>query len=166
MPLPDRPVDGEDIATDWGQDVHDRVFAAKGCWLHGTLQSVDATLEKLNLDNADDDPGSWLDAANDRAEVPTGAEGLYHVSVDFNSVNGDDGDLVRGFLYLNGANVGAAVGDSQDGVHIVFTLYKMLDLTAGDLLECYAQIRGPGGGSASVLVQSFRTLRATDALGA
>ncbi len=165
MPLPDRPVSGEPIATDWGTEIHDRVLAAKGTWLYGTAQAVDA-LEKLNLDNVTDDPGGWLDAANDRAEVPTDAQGLYLIVVAFNSVNGAaSGELSRTRLNVNGAVVAYASQENEGATNIKFTLVTLVQLTAGDLLECYGEVRG-GSNDATITITSFRALRLTDALGA
>ncbi len=165
MPLPDRPVSGASIATGWGTEIHDRVLAAKGTWLHGTAQSVDP-LEKLNLDNVDDDPGGWLDAANDRAEVPTDAQGLYLIVMAFNSVNGaSSGELTRVSLNVNGVVVAYVSQENDGATNIKLSLTALVQLTAGDLLECYGEVRG-GSNNATMTITSFRALRLTDALGA
>ena len=76
MPDPTRPVAGAPIDTDWGQQIHDRVFQPKGVRSrHNTTQTVGTTFEQLGINTADDDPGGWL--ASDTLTVPAGAGGLY-----------------------------------------------------------------------------------------
>lgn len=166
MPLPDRPVSGESIATEWGTEIHDRVLAAKGTWLTTTGANSVTTIEKLNLDTVADDPGGWVEPANDRAVVPTDAQGLYLLIVDFDTVNGDEGDLTRGKIYLNGSVVANGVADNQGGVHVPFQAVWLGDLVAGDILEVYAETRPTGAAQANVQCVSFRAIRLTDALGA
>lgn len=165
MPLPDRPVSGESIATEWGTEIHDRVLAAKGTWVHGTSQSVDA-LEKLNLDNIDDDPGGWLDAGNDQVEVPPDAQGLYLINILFRSVNGAaSGEYTRCRVNLNGSPIAFQSIENEGGTNVYFAITVLAALTAGDILECYGEVRS-GSNNADILITSFRTLRLTDALGA
>ena len=90
MPLPTRPVADATIETDWGQAIHDYTFAPAGCLVSGSAVSMPSggTLATLDLSTADDDPGGYLDAANDRIVIPTDGEGLYAISAHVNTVNG------------------------------------------------------------------------------
>ena len=48
MPDPTRPVAGAPIDTDWGQQIHDRVFQPKGVRSrNNTTQSVGTTFAQL-----------------------------------------------------------------------------------------------------------------------
>lgn len=160
MPIPDRPVSGATIEAEWGQEVHDDTFTPLGFAAHGgTSASVGTTPGGLHFDVADDDPGGWLDAANDRAEVPTGADGLYLFVVRFNTVNGtaDDTDT-RGYILINGTNTSSVLATNAGGTNVAFVLADMIDLTAGDLISFQAQRRGSGS-NPSVTVLSCKVLR-------
>ena len=157
MPLPDRPVDAAEIATEWGQEIHDRVFAPSGGWFHGTTgTSVGTTFSKQNLSLADEDPGGFLDAGNNQVEVPTGKEGLYTVFVQLNTVNGSAGagQGTRSVLRLNGTNVSYGKEDNNGGTNITFAITWVGVLAAGDILSVYSQRIGAGT-SPDVTVDSF-----------
>ena len=158
MPLPDRPVAGADIETDWGQQVHDYTFAPKGCKISGATRTVNTTPDVVDLSVADADPGGFLDALNDRLEVPTGGEGLYQVGVRLNSVNGDAGTQTRVYINLNGSNYASAIEDNDGGVNIVVALTIPMELAAGDLLKIYGQRRGTGT-NPTVHVLEFTLIR-------
>lgn len=141
MPTPTRPVASAAIATDWGQAVHDDLFAPPGCHLRGAVASVGATVEQLPLETALSDPGGWSVPASHKAEVPTGRGGLYAVSC---RVQADESDAVtRFYLYLNGAAVASqsTIGDGSNVV--VETIVIFLELAAGDELTVWAR-RGTG----------------------
>ena len=75
MPLPDRPVAGADIETEWGQAVHDYTFAPSGCRCTGGAVSVtSSTPVVLPIDTATEDPGGYVDTAANNVEVPVGAK--------------------------------------------------------------------------------------------
>jgi hypothetical protein len=159
MPIPDTPVSGEPIASEWGIDIHERVFAPKGCRVSGggsTVTSAAITIQKL--DTADDDPGGWLDDANDRLVVPTGAEGLYISSVVASSVNGVDGGQTRLFIYVNGSEVSRTLEDHETGLTVTLTIPYIAELTAGDIITYRAKKYGTGA-NPTVTIQSARFLR-------
>jgi hypothetical protein len=158
MPLPDRPVAGADIETEWGQAVHDYTFAPKGCQLHGTTRTVTTTSGQLDLSVADDDPGGFLNAVNDRAVVPSGGEGLYFLDVVMNSVNGDVGDAVRLYVYINGTVWKQQLEDSFGGVNVRIAATGLVALTAGDLITVFGQKKGSGT-NPTVYVISFQLMR-------
>jgi hypothetical protein len=167
MPLPDRPVSGEVIAVDWGQEIHDRVLAAKGAEVNtGTTRTVSTTAAKCHLDVAVSDPGSFLDGLNDQVEVPTGGEGLYLITFTLDSVNGDTTSATRAHLYLNGSSVRQATESNEGAVHVSVTVTSLVALTAGDILSVFAQYRGTSGTNPTVQVTTFQLIRLTDDYGA
>ena len=163
----DRPVSGATIDSEWGQDVHDRVHAPKGCRVHGDALSLStsSSLVTLHLTTADDDPGGWLDAANYRIECPTGAGGLYVVTARINSVDGDIGDKVRAYMLLNGTAIAGDSTDSYEGANQPFTITAMPVLSAGDRIIIRAGKVGSGA-NPSVSVLSLVAARIGDELGA
>lgn len=157
MPLPDRPVDGAEIATEWGQEIHDRVFAPSGCEVYGGSNSgVGTTLSKMELNAVIEDPGGFLDAANNQVEIPTTREGLYTCFVRLRTVNGSAGAGLgtRAFLQLNGVAVSVGKEDNAGGSNVTFNIIWAGTLSAGDLLTVYAQRVGAGT-SPDVTVQSL-----------
>lgn len=145
MPVPDRPVSGALIEAEWGQEVHDDVFAPKGARASGTTSSVGTTPVQLDLSTGFDDPGGWLDAANDRLVVPSGADGLYIGVCVANTVNGtaDDTDT-RIVVYVNGAQRWSAIAPNQGGTNVRVPCVIIGDLAASDVVTVTAQRRGTG----------------------
>lgn len=138
MPDPTRPVAGAPIDTDWGQQVHDRVFQPKGTRVHcllGGASSVGATYEQLALDTADDDPGGWL--GSDELEVPTGGGGLYAYWLRLN-VDGNNGEATRVEIRVNGTGYVSPRFDQDDGVAII-AMAGLIDLSAGDIITVFAR---------------------------
>lgn len=159
MPLPDRPVSGASIESVWGQEIHDDTFAPKGFSAHGgTAATVGGSYAGVHFDVADDDPGGWLDAPGDRAEVPTGLEGLYLFIIRFNTVNGTDGDLTLGAIYINGAIVTSASGSNDGGTNVPFPVVDLIELTAGDVIQFKARKRGSGS-NPDVTIYSGKIIR-------
>ncbi len=168
MALPDRPVDGAEIATDWGQEIHDRTFAPSGCQVHSSSAvSCGTTPTQLNLDVVDEDPGGFLVAASDRITIPTGREGLYQVFVQGNSVNGSAGSgfQTRCFLLKNGATLSTGIEDNAGGTNEVVPITWIGTLAAADQLTVFGQRRG-GGTNPSVSVLSFILVRIGAEIGA
>jgi hypothetical protein len=167
MPLPDRPVANTTIDSDWGQQVHDWTFAPKGADLGTavTTQTVSATIGHLNLDQANDDPGGWLDAANDQAVVPTGADGLYLAVLSINTVGGGAGTKTRGYLFLNGVSYAAVLTENEGGSNVTITIVTFIPLTAGDILQAWAE-RKESGTNPTVKVNFLRLLRVGNEYGA
>lgn len=168
MTLPDRPVDDAEIATDWGQAVHDYVFAPKGCDLTtATTRVVNATAggQHCHLDVATDDPGGFLDAPNDQAVVPTGGEGLYLIDLALNTVNGTAGDQTRAYIYINGVQWKSGIEDNAGGVNVSVTVTGMHALVAGDIITVTAQKKGSGT-NPTVKVTSLQLVRLGAELGA
>lgn len=163
----DRPVSGTTIDSEWGQDIHDRVHAPKGCRVHGDALSLStsSSLVTLHLLTADDDPGGWLDAANYRIEAPAGAGGLYIITARLNTVDGDIGDKVRAYLLVNGGAIAGGAADSYEGANQPFSIATHAVLAAGDRIIIRAGKVGSGA-NPSVSVLSLTATRIGDELGA
>jgi hypothetical protein len=146
MPVPDIPAPHESIASEWGIDVHQRVFAPKGCRVSGAESTVTSAAITIQLlDVADDDPGGWLDDANNRLVVPVGAEGLYNGGVIGSTRNGVDGGETRLFIYVNGSEVARTIEDHETGLTSTLSISLIgLDLTAGDVITYRAKKYGTG----------------------
>jgi hypothetical protein len=147
MPVPTRPVDGAEIATDWGQEVHDHTFAPAGCRVSSSApveMAPAAAYTNMPLDTAEDDPGGWLDAANDRIVVPADRGGLYLMTTRAISDNGEDTDETRVQTRVNGAEVFRTQlgNEGATAVHHVGAL--ILALTAGDIITVRALQVGSG----------------------
>jgi hypothetical protein len=165
MPLPDRPVDGAEIATDWGQAVHDYTFAPTGAVALGGPVTCTSTPTNLPIDVAINDPGGWVDIVNNRLVAPAGADGLYIIMAVFNAVSGTANDTVRGIILLNGTQVITALADSDGGVHVVWNAIALVDVSAGDVFTFQSQKRGSGA-NPSVQVQPASIIRIGAELGA
>jgi hypothetical protein len=168
MTLPDRPVDGAEIATDWGQEIHDRVFAPSGCEVHsGAARSCGTSQTALNLDVVDDDPGGYLSAADDWVEIPTAREGLYHAYAQCNTVNGSAGTgfQTRFHMTVNGTNVSSGIEDNNGGTNVVVPVGWVGILAAGDQIRFTAQRKGSGS-NPDCSVTSFVLYRVGAELGA
>lgn len=168
MPLPDRPVSAAAIESEWGQAVHDYTFAPSGCTVHGaTNTSVGSSLSKMSLSTADDDPGGYLNAANNRLVVPTGHEGLYAVFLKARSVNGSAGAgfQTRASIYKNGSGVAFDNDDNAGATNVIVTVIWIGDVSAGDIFEVYAQKRGSGT-APDVTVDALTIVRLGAELGA
>lgn len=151
MPVPDRPVTLTQIASVWGQEVHDYTFAPAGCQLSGTAVSVaDNTFVNLPIDTAVEDPGGWHDAVNDRAEVPTGKEGLYVVDALFQTDDLDSGASLRCYIYLNGAGIARATEQGDDSVQMHVSVGGIFLFSAGDQITTKAKKIGSAGASVDV----------------
>ena len=146
MPIPTRPVSGAAIASEWGDAVHDQVFSPKASDCGGASTSVLNTFSPFLLDMsvATDDPGGWLDAANDRQVVPTDADGLYTWFCRADSSVGVDGQHIRIYLFLNGAEFTRFQSDCDTGSTITISGMCHIDLVAGDVLTVYAAKKGSG----------------------
>jgi hypothetical protein len=163
---PTRPVSGASIAVDWGDEVHDRTFAPKGTRCNSvTARTVGTPSIKQNLDAALDDPGSWLDVANDQLEVPSGADGLYIGYVAVDSVNGDAGTSTRVSVLLNGTSTWSGTTPNEGGSHVLVTVPIGGNLTAGDIITVFANRLGSGT-NMSVVVDEVFLVRQGDELGA
>jgi hypothetical protein len=166
MAIPDRPVSGELIESEWGQAVHDRVFAPKATLVHGTASTLTGTTSvQLDLSTGDDDPGGWLDAANDRLVVPTGADGLYDMFVRATSTSGVDGQSIRIYLQLNGTGYTTFQSDCDTGIQISITGSGHIQLSAGDVLTVRGQKIG-GGANPQVGVTHYSLICQGDERGA
>lgn len=157
MPIPSRPVDAAEIETEWGQEIHDRTFAPSGCAVHGSTNiNVNTSLSKMTLASVDDDPGGFLDAANNQVEIPTDRGGLYTCFVELNTVNGSAGAGygTRAILKLNGTAVSYGKEDNNGGTNVTFSVVWVGVLAAGDQLSVWTQRIGAGT-DADVTVNSL-----------
>ena len=162
MPIPTRPAAGADVETDWGQEIHDRVFAPKGTRVRGAATSVGSTVEQLPLEEALDDPGGWHTPASHLVEVPTDGGGLYLVSL---RVQADESDAVtRFYLYLNGAAVTGQGLIGEGSTSVAGTIFQPMELADGDQLTAWAR-RGTGA-DPDVRVLELFAIRVGDSLGA
>lgn len=170
MPTPDRPVEGAEIETAWGQEVHDRTFAPKGCRVHGGAVTLpgDHSTVILDLSSVDSDPGGWLDAANDRLEAPADSGGLYSLACRISSTGGEDPDDVRAAVYVNGAEVSRQLEQCATGAQITIALGAglHLELTPGDLVTIRALKVGSSGPNPSASVTVLSVLRLANEYGA
>ena len=147
MPVPDRPVTLTTIDSEWGQAVHDYTFAPKGCEVHSSAAvSVGTSGVKQNIDVADDDPGGFLDAANDQVVVPTDGGGLYVIFMQGRTVNGSIGTgfKTRFALNINGTSVALGNEDNEGGTNLQVPITWFGVLSAGDIVTVFAQRRGAG----------------------
>lgn len=143
MPIPDRPVEDAEIATEWGQEIHDRVFAPSGCEVRSAIAGAVGTSPlQIDLSVAVEDPGGYLGA--DLVEIPTDRGGLYHAFARCNSVNGTVGTGTRFLLYLNGAQVSTGIGSNEAATNVTVPLSWVGTLSAGDQLKVYGQRIGSG----------------------
>ena len=97
----------------------------------------DGTLTKVNLDTADFDSDSGLDATNKRWVVPTGKGGKYFLTYQLRFDSADDFDGCRVSIYINGTSVTSMwwrneYWETHAGTWIT-------DLSAGDYIELYAR---------------------------
>ncbi len=160
MPDPTRPVAGAPIDTDWGQQIHDRVFQPPGVRArHNTTQTVGTTFEQLGCNTADDDPGGWL--ASDTLTVPTGRGGLYAFWIKV-AANDTDTRSFRIEFRVNGTAIGSQRYEHA-GTFISVSFAGMVELAAGDQLEVWAR---NSTGSASMGLAQFDFLMQGTSVGA
>lgn len=158
MPIPDRPVDVAEIETEWGQEIHDRTFAPAGCEVQGaTNMSVGTTLSKMGLATVIDDPGGFLDAANNQIEIPTDRQGMYTLFAELHSVNGSAGAGfgTRTQIRVNGTAVATAKEDNNGGTIVPYSVSWTGILAAGDQLSFYSQRVGAGTSPDVTVVRAF-----------
>lgn len=160
MPIADRPVSGASIESVWGQQVHDYTFAPAGCEVAGTGTLITTTIGIIDLSSVVDDPGGYLDAANDQIEVPTNGEGLYLMTVRWKSGDGITGQGARGAFLVNGSYVAFSEIDlTTSEVTPLPPIALVLQLTAGDILKFAAKRTGSAGGAPYVNVESCQLVR-------
>ncbi len=168
MTTPTRPVDAAEIETDWGQQVHDFTFAPSGCSVSGAINNtVGSTYSKMALANVFDDPGGFLDAANNQVVIPTDRGGLYSANLQMNTVNGSAGSGfgTRTQLRLNGAAIAVGFEQNNAGTNVPFSCSWVGILAAGDILTVYSQKVG-GGTAPDVQVIDLLLYRVGAELGA
>ena len=167
MPIPDRPVSGELIESEWGQAVHDDTFAPKGCRVSGSSAvNISTTYAGLPMDTGDDDPGGWLDGANDRIEVPTGADGLYTLNMQYRTTTGTDGQTVLCSYAINGTPTAAAVVNCLTGQSPQVNLNGVETLSAGDIITVQGRKLASGGATPTLQLMSLTIVRIGQELGA
>lgn len=161
MPVPDRPVSGASIESVWGQDIHDRTFSPKGCFVHGAAATtIASTATGLDLDTANEDPGGWLGGPipGETLEVPTGAEGLYVLSASYD-VAGVDSQFVYISYALNGSFAGAITVAAKSSVTMQGIISAQELLSAGDVLSTQAFKITVTGSACTVRCKSFKLAR-------
>lgn len=161
MPLPDRPVEGAEVETEWGQAVHDYVFAPSGFKVHGaTNTAVGTSFSKHALASVDEDPGGYLDAANNQIEVVTGGDGLWVLFIELNTVNGGagSGNGSRTALRLNSTNIAWGKEDNNGATNVTYNVTWVGLLSGGDILNIWSQKIGSGT-APDITVNSFVGVR-------
>lgn len=161
MPDPTRPVAGAPIDTDWGQQVHDRVFQPPGVRAHqaaGGASAVSGTYEQLGIDTADDDPGGWL--ASDKLTVPTGRGGLYDLDTLI-ATDGDDGEACRVEVRVNGTGI-VSPRFPLENSQIFYPISTLVELSAGDEITVWAR----ASASTSVRVAAISLVMCGTSIGA
>ena len=157
MPLPDRPVPGADIETDWGQQVHDYTFAPSGLQAStSSATAVSTTYLGLDLDTPDDDPGGFLDVANTQIEIPTGKEGLYLLTALFLVTGSVDGQIILAGYALNGTIATRDVIYGETGSTVQGGLAQVSQFSAGDILDFRAKRVGAPNVNVSAVVSLVR----------
>lgn len=162
MSIPDRPVDGAEIATEWGQEIHDRVFAPRGCLVHGSSGVScpnTGALVTVPVTTADDDPGGWLDAAHDRIEAPVGGEGLYTYSARWTTDNLNEADEIRVYLQVNGSSVDRATESGEGSTGIDLSVAGVVVLAAGDQISAKAKKIGSAGAAVTLTLARLTVVR-------
>ena len=160
MPLPTRPVSHASIASVWGQQVHDYTFAPAGMLCSGgtiTAPAADAW-GTLPIDTAVDDPGGYVDTANNRVEIPTDGAGLYVFRIRVSSDDGAATDRSQIRLTVNGSEVYRNTETQEGGDIITLNIGAMVDVTVGDLLRVQARQVGSGA-RASLTLTGFDMVR-------
>ncbi len=166
MPLPTRPVAGAEIATEWGQEIHDRVLAPKGVIAHGAAgRTVSTTPAGLDLDTADSDPGGWL-VGGDIIEVPTGAEGLYLVNPSYYVTGGTTGQEIAATIALNGPIIAGVAIPCITSVSTQGNFSLVLTLAAGDQISAQARKSASGGADPTVQLIGMSVIRIGNEVGA
>lgn len=168
MPVPDRPIDAAEIATEWGQQVHDYTFAPAGCRCTGgevAAPSSDAWVT-LPIDTASEDPGGYVDTSLNRLEVPDGGAGLYLVIIRAASDDGAASDFAQFRLMINGAEyVRSPVRQQEGGTVVSEYLTTSAPLEVGDLLTVQGRQIGSGT-RADVSLTNLQIVRLGAELGA
>lgn len=161
MPDPTRPVADAPIDTDWGQQVHDRVFQPPGVMAHqasGGASSVGATYEQLGIDTADDDPGGWL--GSDELEVPTARGGLYDADLLI-AADGDNNEACRVELRVNGTGY-VSPRFPLESTQIMYPISTRILLSAGDIITVWAR----ASATTAVRVESISLILVGTSIGA
>jgi len=167
MTVPSRPVASTVIETDWGQAIHDYVFAPAGCRVSGgNVAMLTASASRvLPIDTALDDPGGWADLAGNRLVVPTDKAGLYLMSLLAEEVNCPDTAEVRVYLQVNGANAARVTAGGEGSTNIPIAANIQQLLVAGDIIVVQAKQIGTGT-LASVQIAALAVTRLGDTWGA
>jgi hypothetical protein len=137
MPLPTRPVDAAEIATEWGQQIHDYTFAPAGAVCNGgNVANPSGGAEvTLPIDTAVDDPGGYVDVSGNRIVIPTDGGGLYLIRHRGRTDEGDASDETRHILYVNGAEVGRDTQQQAGSTAIALNIIAFEVLSAGDVIN-------------------------------
>ena len=125
----------------------------------GSNQTIaDGTWTKINFDTEEWDTDSAYDSSsNYRFTVPSGEGGKYFYSYSMFISGLDEGEYCQSRLYLNGSSIneGFARSYSQNNIEITVGRAPVIDLSAGDYLEVYAQ--QTAGSSETVSASNFST---------
>lgn len=166
MPDPTRPVAGAPIDTDWGQQIHDRVFTPKGTRVAGgaasSISAVTPSVAQLQLNTAVDDPGGWL--SSDTLTVPVGGAGLYQIFLDVQTDNGSVDDRTYVELRRNGSKAKGFFIEQNGSTAETDDRAFFVSLAAGDTLNVHAG--KTGGLNPDVLVRSLDVIIVASDIGA
>lgn len=168
MPVPTRPVTLADIASEWGQWVHDFTFAPAGVRCTGGAVAAPSASAwvTLPIDTASDDPGGYCDLTGNLLDVPANGGGLYLASIRFGSDDGAAGDYSQFRILVNGAEVLRSPIVEQEGATAVSTyITGALVLTVADEVTFQGRQIGSGTRADLSLTNAF-LVRLGDELGA
>jgi hypothetical protein len=167
MPTPTRPVASAVIGTVWGQQVHDYTFAPAGCIVSGAgiFMLTGNAYRDGSINTADEDPAGYLDAANDRVEVPTDGAGLYAIVLSAITLHGAASDETGIVVRLNGSEIGRVQAGQEDETEVSMNLTLIEPLTVGDQISLRCRQIGSGD-RAAVAVRSLSLVRIGAELGA
>jgi hypothetical protein len=167
MPVPTRPVSAATIASEWGQQVHDYTFAPAGCRVSGVgifMLTANAYRDG-SVNTADEDPAGYLDAANDRVEVPADGAGLYLIILSAITDHGAASDETGIVMRLNGSEIGRVQVGNEDETEVSMQMTLVEPLTVGDQISLRCRQIGSGT-RAAVAVRSLTLIRIGAELGA
>jgi hypothetical protein len=164
--MPTRPSGGGPIATDWGQDVHDRIFDPEGDRITSVTNiTISTTNVKLDLgDGVPGSPGGWLDQANDRAVCPAGKGGVYYVVATVRAISIPLDNACRANVFKNGVSLDemhCSIVGIGSGNAAYNHMCAWLQMAAGDYLEVWANSTSAAG-SQQARVNFLKLLRVGD----
>jgi hypothetical protein len=160
MPIPTAPLSGASIATSWGTPVHLATFTPAGCLAEGapvTMLAAEAYRD-IPIDTPVIDPGTFVDVANDRIEIPTDGGGVYIISLECLSDGGATTGKSSIVLRRNGSEIGRSQEDNEGSLDVGLNICVVAVLDEGDLISVRGRQLGTGT-LASIYVRRIHVVR-------